>query len=153
MSTDQNEAKPTLVQQVDTAHKAVETISTAISISSGVIGFIRSIGGFGQFLVEVGAFGIACYLAIFLFYLPVSWLLGKLEKATRRETTDSAANWIAAGTVLIGGVIVRFAIFADGITQDLDAIGAGFLGLLGILVLLAPVGVWWFSRGSKPVKV
>jgi len=49
-------------------------------------------------------------------------------------------------------VIVRFAIFADGITQDLDAIGAGFLGLLGILVLLAPVGVWWFSRGSRPAR-
>ena len=153
MSENQSEAKPTLVQRVDTAHKVVETISTAISIGSGVVGFIRSIGGFGQFLVEVGAIGIACYFAVFIFYIPVNWLLEKLGKATNRVTTESAEAWIAAGTVLIGGLILRFLVFAEGITRDLDAIGSGFLGLLGVLILLAPLVLLWFTRGSKPAKV
>lgn len=153
MSENQDKAKPTLVQHVETAHKVVETISTAISIGSGVVGFIRSIGGFGQFLVEVGFFGVACYLAVFLVYLPVNWLLEKLGKATQRVTTGSAEAWIAAGTVLIGGVIIRFLVFAEGITRGGDAFGNFFMGLLGVLILLAPLLLLWYTRGSKPVKV
>lgn len=152
MSENPEEVKPTLVQHIETAHNVVETISTAISIGSGVVGFIRSIGGFGQFLVEVGFFGVACYLAVFLFYLPGNWLLEKLGKATKRVTIGSAEAWIAAGTVLIGGVIIRFLVFAEGITRGGDAFGNFFMGLLGVLILLAPLLLLWYTRGSKPVK-
>lgn len=153
MSENRGDAKPTLGQHIETAHNVVETISTAISIGSGVVGFIRDIGGFGQFLVEVGFFGVACYFAIFVFYLPVNWLLDKLGKATKRVTTGSAEAWIAAGSVLIGGVILRFLVFAKGITRAWDAFGNFIMGLLGVLILLAPLVLLWFTRGSKPVKV
>lgn len=152
MSENQDKAKPTLAQHVETTHKLVETISTAISIGSGILGFIRSIGGFGQFLVEVGALGFAWYAAVFIFGMPAALLMSWLDKATHRTTNDSTMMWIAAGAVLIGGLILRFAAFDEGFTRDLDAIGSGFLGLLGVAVLLAPLAVWWYYRGSKPAK-
>ena len=54
MTQNSGEPKATVIQKIETTHKAVETVSTAISIGSGILGFIRSIGGLGQFLVEVG---------------------------------------------------------------------------------------------------
>lgn len=152
MTQKPGEPKATVMQKIETTHKAVETVSTAISIGSGILGFIRSIGGFGQFLVEVGALGFAWYAAVFIFGMPVVLLMNWLDKATHRSTTDTTMLWIAAGAVLIGGLILRFAAFDEGFTRDLDAIGSGFLGLLGVAVLLAPLAVWWYYRGSKPAK-
>jgi hypothetical protein len=77
-------------------------------------------------------------------------LVSGLERATNRVTTDVAAGIIAGLGVLGGGALIRFLLFAPDLTEDLDAIGTAFAATVGVVILLIPLFVLWYFRGSKP---
>jgi hypothetical protein len=120
-----------------------------ISAGSAILAFISDVGGWAQFFVEVAFLGFAAYIALFVVVIPVIGLLTGAERVTRRETTEQAWIVIGALAAVCGAAFVRFALFADGVSQDLDAIGTTFGVIVGVAILLSPLVVWWYVKGSN----
>lgn len=140
----------TVLQRAETAKRVWEVATWIIEAGVIVVGFISDVGGLVQFLMEVGFFGFACYVAAFIFVPLTVAGLEALERGTNRQTTDIGGGILVGAALLGGGALVRFGVFAPGFTEDLDAIGSTFLALLGLAVLLVPIAVWWYFRGSRP---
>ena len=51
-----------------------------------------------------------------------------------------------------GGALIRYKVFAEGITQDLDGIGTAFGVLVGVAILLTPILILVYVKGSRPVR-
>ena len=149
------EGKGTLgraLNQADAAHHVWTTLVWVVEAGVTIAGVVRSAGGPVQFLVEVGFYGFACYVAVWIVLPAVLFLLERLEQATGRETTDVAAGLIIGAAVLGGGALIRYVVFAPGLTQNLDAIGTAFGALIGLVVLLIPFVVLWYTSGSQPKR-
>lgn len=123
-----------------------------IAVVAAIVGFVNSNGGPVYILVQIGIFGFACYVA----YIPAAIILlgfiGAFEKATNRDTTDTAQITLAAIIAIVIALFVRFGLFYEGIGEpgDLDAFGTVFTACVGALILLLPlVGLLWF-KGSTP---
>lgn len=136
-------------QGLKQAKEIWEYATWVVDVGVAVVGFIKNTGGWVQFLVEVGTYGIACYIAIWLVLPLAVGAVSALEKGTHRTTTDAAAGLIAGVAVLGGGALIRYGLFAPGLTEDLDGIGTAFAALLGVGVLLIPLVVWWYFKGSR----
>ena len=135
---------------LEDVQKVGEFVAWAISAGSAVVGFVQAHGGLGAVLVQLGIFGFACYISAFVAVPVVLGLLAALEKATNRETTDVAAAVAVAAALLGGGALIRFGLFDGGLGADFDAIAAVFTGLVGVAILLAPLVVLWWRKGSRP---
>jgi hypothetical protein len=124
--------------------------SALVSAGTAVVSFIKGVGGLTQFLVEVAFYGFASYIAMFLVLPVVLAAVAGLEKATRRTSTKATTVVIVALGGLGGGALVRFGLFADDVTRDLDGIGTAFGVICGIVILLVPLAILWYVKGSKP---
>lgn len=125
-----------------------ELASWVISAGTTVVTFVRSVGGPVQFLVEVGTYGFACYVAIWVVVPLVLAGLAGLERVSGRQTLDVVAAVAAGVAVLAAGAAVRFGLFHEDVAQDLDAIGTTFSALVGVAVLCVPLVLLWYFRGS-----
>lgn len=138
-----------VISRLKQAKEIWEILVWVISAGTVIVSFVKSTGGLLQFLVEVGTYGIACYIAVWVI-LPVAlWTLAGLEQATSRRTTDLATGITAGIAVLGGGALIRWKLIHSTFTEDLDTIGIAFSSLLGVAVLAAPFIVLWYFRGSK----
>ena len=141
-----------LLGRAKQAKEIWEILAWVVSSGTAIVTFVRGVGGPVQFLVEVGVYGFACYVAVWVILPAVVAALTGLENATGRATTDLAAG-IAAGTaVLGGGALIRFGLFHPNVTKDLDGIGTAFGALVGLAVLAVPLVALWYFRGSTPAK-
>jgi hypothetical protein len=147
---DKHKQTPDVIGTLTKAKDIWEIGSWIVSAGTTIVTFVRGIGGPVQFLVEVGFYGFACYIAAFVFVPLLIMALTSLEKATRRTTTDAFAIVAVGIAVLGGGALIRFGLFAEGLTEDLDAIGTAFGAFVGLIVLLLPIVLFWYFRGSKP---
>lgn len=123
-----------------------------IEVGVVVVGFIKSAGGLIHFLVEAGAFGVACWIA----YYPVGWLAWVIMKAfhlSEDALPDDAWAIVLGLAVLAGGALVRFRLlphFPD--TEHLDLEGTVFLTVVGIVVLAVPFLILWVAHETPPPK-
>lgn len=124
--------------------------STLVSAGTAIVSFIKGVGGLTQFLVEVAFYGFASYIAMFLVLPVVLGAVAGLEKATNRTSTKAATVVVVALGALGGGALVRFGLFAPNVTKDLDGIGTAFGVIVGIAILLVPLAILWYVKGSKP---
>lgn len=104
-----------------------------------VDGFVSVLGAFTSdtftlldLLVEIGALGVALYIAV----VPLGFILALFMMALP-SLSDRAIIGLAIGGELVLALVLRFGLFADGLTEDLDAVGTGFLALVGVAVALA----------------
>jgi hypothetical protein len=148
--SDNNQQKPDVIGTLKQAKDIWEIGTWIVTAGTTLVTFIRGVGGPVQFLVEVGFYGFACYMAAFVFVPLVTLILTKLEEATQRTTTDAFGIILLGIALLGGGALIRFGLFAEGLTEGLDAIGTAFGALVGFAILLMPVFLFWYYRGSKP---
>jgi len=140
------------VKIIDTAKTfkdVIELVTWTISIGIAVLSFLRTPGSLTQFLIQVGTYGFACYIAIWMILFPVLYLINYLDKTFHRETTDTAAAIVVGISVLGGGVLILSG-FAPDAYKDLDTLGTAFMVLLGIVTLAIPFLLLWYYRGSTP---
>lgn len=126
--------------------------SWLISAGSAILAFITKVGGPVQFLVEVAFIGFASYIALWIAVPLGVGLLSALEKATGRTSTDVASAVVVVTFALVGAALVRFALFHPEVTQDLDGIGTAFGVVVGVVILLMPLFILWYARGSRPAN-
>ncbi len=69
----------TAKQVKDIAELGTWVVTTGIALLS----FLQTPGSLTQFLVEAGAYGFACYVALFLVLIPVVLFFGRARKAIR----------------------------------------------------------------------
>jgi hypothetical protein len=124
-------------------------LTSIVSAGSIIRAFLKSVGGPVQFLMEVGMYGFACYVSVWVILPIVIMILAGLEKVTGRDTTDVAAGIVAGVSVLGGGALIRWGVFHPRITEDVDTIGTAFMALSGVAVLAVPFIVLWYFYGSK----
>jgi hypothetical protein len=132
--------KPLLLQVFDDAQfakKIWETVAWAISAAGTVMAFITEVGGVKQFLVEVFAFGFAGYIAVFPAGVVIAGVVWLLERAGLQPTDKATVGFLVA-LVLIFGAVIRFSVFHEGVTRDLDVIGSSFASLVGLAILVTP---------------
>jgi hypothetical protein len=132
----------------------IQNLSWLVASAATVVGFIRTHGGPVYFLVQIGLFGIACYIALFVAIPITAGIMWIAERSTHRESTDASTLIIAAIAVLGVGALIRFKGFYSGIGQpgDFDGIGTAFMALIGALILLLPLGILWWRKGSRPAN-
>jgi hypothetical protein len=136
--------KPLLLQLFDDAQlakKIWETVSWGISAAGTVMAFVTEVGGVQQFLIEVFAFGFAAYIAAFPAVAVMAGVVWLFERA-RMQPTDKATIGFLVTLVLIFGALIRFSVFHEGVTRDLDVVGSTFASLVGLAILLTPVGLY-----------
>lgn len=138
-----------VMETIKTGKEIYEIAAWVISIGVGIRSVIQAQGGIVPILTQVAAYGIACYLAIWVILPLVVLGLSGLEKAFGRETNDTATAIIAGIAVLGGGAFFQ-SVFAPEAFTDLDFIGTTFVVLLGSAILLIPVVLWWYLHGSNP---
>ncbi|TDP92912.1 hypothetical protein [Labedaea rhizosphaerae] len=139
-----------VVERLEDGQKIGEFVGWAIGAGSAVVGFVQAHGGPGSILVQLGIFGFACYISVFVAVPVVLGLFAALEKVTARETTDLATAVVLGIALLAGGALIRFGLFYDGIGDDFDTIGKVFAGLVGVAILMAPLVLLWWRKGSRP---
>jgi hypothetical protein len=150
--SDKTEGSSKAVGLLKSAKDLWELGAWAIAAVSTVITFVKAHGGPVQVLIEIAFIGFGCYVALFIITFPLLSIVGALEKATGRATTDAAGIVILLIGIVGGGVFVRFVLFDQSVTHDLDAIGKAFGATIGIAILVAPFIFLWYRYGSKPVK-
>lgn len=150
MDEDDRSGLDRLLHAGEQAKRAWEVGSFVITAGTTVLAFISDVGGPIQFLVEVSAIGFAAYVALFVVVVPMFYLLQGVEKVTKRESTDTATFVVIGLAAVVGAAVIRFGLFDQRAFEDLDAIGTAFSVLVGIAVLLVPVFVLWYTRGSRP---
>jgi hypothetical protein len=121
-----------------------------VSAGLTIVTFVRDVGGPVQFLVEVAFFGFACYIAAIVVVPALTMLLGGLERAAKRQTTDVAVGLVVGVGLLAGGALIRFGLFHPDVAQDLDGIGTAFGVAVGVAILCVPLVLMWYLRGSEP---
>ncbi len=133
-------------------NELIGIVSTIISAGAAVVSFIKGVGGPAQFLVEVAFYGFACYIACFVT-LPIAlFVISSMDRATKRESSTATLAVVVAIGVLGGGALFRFGLFAKDVTHNLDGIGTAFGVICGLVILLIPVGAFWYLKGSKPAS-
>ena len=138
-----------VINQLKQAKEIWGILTWIVSAGAAIPAFLKSAGGPVRFLVEVGTYGLACYVSVWIILPIVMMILAGLERVTSRETTDKAAGIVAGLSVLGGGALIRWGLFHPRINEDLDTIGTAFSALLGVAVLAVPFIVLWYFRGSK----
>lgn len=138
-----------LVEVVKDSASVWTAVTTLIAAASTLRGFVANVGGPLAFLGEVGAYGVACYAALWLFLPLAALALRGLERASGRVTTQRATGLILGAAVLGGGWFIR-TWFYPGFPHDLDAIGTAFMTMLGAGTLLVPLLALWYAKGSQP---
>jgi len=141
-------AEPTrgVIDSLSDTQTVIGAITAIIAAASAVVGFVAANGGLALVLGQIGIFAFACYAGVF----PTAFVIVGLDALTsrlRRETSDTAFIAIAAFLMIIFALLVRFGLFYDGIAEEKNA----FLAAVGVGVLLLPVFLLWYFRGSKPV--
>ncbi|MGO4599816.1 hypothetical protein [Terrabacter sp. 2RAF25] len=134
---------------VETGNRVYEAVTGAIAAISAILSFIQQ-HGVVSILVQIGIMGFALYISLFIAVPLALGILHVLHGATKRTSTDQAVAVILVVVLVAVALLVRFGLFYDGIGQpgDLDGIGTAFTALVGVLVLLAPLFVLWWRKGS-----
>lgn len=133
---------------MENIQKVVEFLTFCIATGAAVVGFVKTTGGPVQFLVEVGTFGFACYVAIWVIVPLLIWAITLLERVTHRQTTDAATMVVLGLGLLGGGALIRFGLFHPDVAKDLDTIGSIFTASVGVIVLCIPLVMVWYFKGS-----
>ncbi|MFC6987120.1 hypothetical protein [Streptomyces cirratus] len=120
-----------------------------IGIGSALNGFVKSSGGLVEFLMGVGNFGFACYVAAFAA-IPIMMGWAKFLDCRRRDMSDSAFFAMMAAMILIIGWLINRALFGPGANDDLDTFGRTFTALIGVLVLILPIGMLVYVKHTTP---
>ncbi len=138
------------LEHLETANRVWEAVTGAVAILSTINAFISSHGGPIQVLVQIGVFGFALYIGMVIAVPLALSILAALERSTHRTSTETATAVIAIACIAGVAVLIRLVVFYDGIGTDFDTIGTTFTALVGTAVLLTPLVVLWWRKGSTP---
>jgi hypothetical protein len=141
------------LETLSRAKRMWEILLWLIEVGIAVVGFVNSVGGPIQFLIEVAFFGFACYASLFVVAPAAAFAFQWLEGAFHRQTTDPAMALTIAAGVLGVGALIRFGLFAPGVTRDLDVIGSVFAATVGVAIMSIPLIALWYFRGSRPANL
>lgn len=124
---------------------ATAYIVSGVAFLSSVVGFLTNFTNEGfsliQLLVEIGSFGFALYVALIPSALAVVALLHNFPEL---EQNHRALAGLALAIALLLGAAIRFGLFAEGLTTNLDAFGTFFTAFVGAAVVFA--GFWVAGR-------
>jgi hypothetical protein len=147
--------KPGLLDRAKHGLQIIEIITGSIAAVSTVIGLIKAAGGPLAVLMAIGVVGLAAYAGASAAFFLFEFLIGPVDSYTRRklkrETTDIALMWILGAFWL--AVTVSF-VWLIGLPDpdDYDGLGQTAFAALGVVVLLIPLALLWYAKGSKPTE-
>jgi len=131
-------------------HEIVGIVTSIVAVGSAIGAYITSVGGVAGFLREVIWYALGAYISWFAFLPPVFLLHDKIERETNRSSNDVVVLLLLAAPVMGGAYVLRHYVFY--IEEDVGEGSKVFTSVLGALILLVPIGLFWYYKGSQPNK-
>jgi len=125
-------------------------VTSIVAVGSAIAAYIADVGGVAGFLKEVVWYALGAFISWIALLPPVFLLHEKIEKETNRSSNDVVMLLLFAAPVMGGAYILRNYVFY--IEEDVGEGSKVFTSILGALILLLPIGLFWYFKGSQPNK-